>query len=86
MRVMKMRREAWRRVIAGDDGDAREEHERERESTEEEDMEECHQGLLSRPRTPEPTMGMNMHDFHDEDDEDARGGVHAGAWRKPGNY
>ena len=49
-------------------------------------MEECHQGLLSRPRTPEPTMGMNMHDFHDEDDEDARGGVHAGAWRKPGNY
>ena len=67
-------------VTAGDDGDIRKEHERERgrKRVGEEEMEEHRHGLLDQPRTPEPgaTMGMNMHDFRDEDNEDTHCGVH----------
>ena len=67
-------------VTAGDDGDVREEREREhgRKRVGEEEIEERRHGLLDQPRTPETgaTLGMNMHDFRDEDNEDARCGVH----------
>ena len=59
-------------VTPGEEEDSHEEREREREREEREEMEERRQGLLGRPRTPEPTMG-NMHGFRDDDDEEARG-------------